>query len=88
MANALTNRQMAKIFTKQALLQSKLSVKLMKDANDVYAALPADKDVTAQQLRDSGMWYDLCVRAAYTADGFTNSAQAANEAADLAGEPA
>lgn len=88
MANALTNRQMAKIFAKQALLQGKLSVKLMKDANDGYQALPADNAVTAQQLYNANTAYDLCIRAAYTADGFTAQALAANQAADDAGEPA
>lgn len=87
MANALTNRQMAKIFARQAILQGKLSVKLMKDANDGYQALPADNVITVVQLRDANIAYDLCIRAAYTADGFTASAAAANEAADLAGEP-
>ncbi len=86
MAKALTFRQMAKIFQKQATLQGKLSVKLMKDANDKYAALPADAIVTTQQLYDSNTAFDLCIRAAYTADGFQEQADAATAAADAAGE--
>lgn len=89
MAKGLSNRQLAKLITKQADVQARLSIKLMKDANSAYNALPSDSalDVTAD-LSAVNTAIDNTCRASFTADGLQSQADAYKAAADAAGEPA
>lgn len=88
MAKGLTLRQLSKLFAKQADIQARLSVKLMKDANALYQALPDATTVTTDQLKQANDACDYTVRASFTADGFQAQADEYARQADTAGEPA
>lgn len=83
MAKALTLRQLAKIFQKQADIYSKLAKTQMTTAN----ALPQDNAATDLQLQAALAAYDSCVRSFYTSDGMQQQADQFTQAANDAGEP-
>lgn len=83
MAKALTLRQLAKIFQKQADIYSKLAKSQMDAAN----ALPSGAQATDVQLNAALVAYDLCVRSFYTSDGMQGQADAYTQQANDAGEP-
>ena len=89
MAKALTFRQLAKNFQKQADLYSRLAKLQNQQASAASQTLPADSDPGAPAALQAviGM-FDLAVRSFYTSDGQQQQADAANAAADAAGEPA
>lgn len=88
MAKGLTNRQLQKLFAKQADVQARLSVKLMKDANAAYQALPNDTTLdVAADLSMVNVAIDNTCRASFTADGLQAQSDAYKAAADAAGDP-
>lgn len=84
MAKALTLRQVAKNYQKQADAFSRLA----KLQNQAALDLPQSGTATAEQLIAAQSAYDQALRSYFTADSMQTNADAYTQLADAAGEPA
>lgn len=84
MAQALTLRQVADIFTRQAAAFDKQAKLLRQVARD----LPQSGSASEAELRAAIAAYDAAMKAYYSADSATGQAANYTALADAAGEPA
>jgi hypothetical protein len=84
MAKALTLRQVADIFTRQAAAYDKQAKLLRVSARD----LPQSNLASEAELRAAIAAYDATMKAYYSADSATEQAATYTAMADAAGEPA
>lgn len=82
-AKALTYRQLASIYQKQADIYTKLA----KSQLVIAKALPQDNSATDDQLKAAIDAYDKCIRQNNTADSMQAQADNNTQLADAAGEP-
>lgn len=83
MAQALTNRQLAKIFQAQA----DIYVRLSKSQATSASALPQNNQATDPQLNTALTGYDQCLRSFYLSVGMQQQADNYTQQANDAGEP-
>jgi hypothetical protein len=84
MARALTFRQLARNFQKQADIFTRLA----KLQNQAALDLPQNNLATEEQLKVALAAYDLALRSFYSSEGAQAQADTMTAEADAAGEPA